>query len=437
MKIYNSLTNRKDNFQTLKPNTLTMYVCGPTVYNYIHIGNARPVVFFDVVRRYFNYLGYHVNYVSNLTDVDDRIILEASRLGITEKELTEAFIQAFKEDTKALNSLFPNDMPKATNYIKEMIEYIQTLIDTGYAYQGSDAVYFRVSNVEDYGKLSNQTIENLNIGARIEENLDKESPVDFVLWKKTTVGLNFDSPWGKGRPGWHTECAVMNRSIFEGMIDIHGGGSDLLFPHHENEMAQSEARCGHSLAKTWMHVGRLDMDNEKMSKSLGNIVLVRDLLKKYPYQSFRLMMLSHHYRQPINYSDDLMNQFHTDWERISRALKSTFIEMNVSYYEHIEYNDEAILRFKEAMDDDFNCANALTVVYDQIKAMNRTKVLEEKAMFYYTILLMLNVLGIDVSFKRLSQEQIEAYLEWQIARSEKRYQDADQIRIRLVEAGIL
>ena len=437
MKIYNSLTNQKEDFVSLKKNHLSMYVCGPTVYNYIHIGNARPVVFFDVVRRYFEYLGYQVNYVSNITDIDDKIILEAEKLKISETKLTTYFTEQFIKDTLSLGSLLPSKMPKATEYVIEMIFYINDLIEKSYAYQSGDSIYFRVNKIADYGKLSNQVLADLSVGARVDEDLKKESPHDFTLWKTTDLGLNFDSPWGRGRPGWHTECAVMNQAIFGEKIDIHGGGNDLIFPHHENEIAQSEAISNHSLAQVWMHVGRLDLANVKMSKSLGNIILVKDLLEEYEYQGFRMLILSHHYRQPINFSYELMNQFDSEWQRIKRTLKQALVEISINYYEVVEYNDLALDAFKVAMDDDFNCANAFTVIYDQIKQINKTQDLKEKARLYYTTVLMLNVLGIQTDLKRLTDEQIQDYHAWQTARREKRYQEADEIRIRLIEAGIL
>lgn len=437
MKIYNSLTNQKEDFVSQKKNHLSMYVCGPTVYNYIHIGNARPVVFFDVVRRYFEYLGYQVNYVSNITDIDDKIILEAEKLKISETKLTTYFTEQFIKDTLSLGSLLPSKMPKATEYVIEMIFYINDLIEKSYAYQSGDSIYFRVNKIADYGKLSNQVLADLSVGARVDEDLKKESPHDFTLWKTTDLGLNFDSPWGRGRPGWHTECAVMNQAIFGEKIDIHGGGNDLIFPHHENEIAQSEAISNHSLAQVWMHVGRLDLANVKMSKSLGNIILVKDLLEEYEYQGFRMLILSHHYRQPINFSYELMNQFDSEWQRIKRTLKQALVEISINYYEVVEYNDLALDAFKVAMDDDFNCANAFTVIYDQIKQINKTQDLKEKARLYYTTVLMLNVLGIQTDLKRLTDEQIQDYHAWQTAQREKRYQEADEIRIRLIEAGIL
>ncbi len=437
MNIFNSLSGKEELFTPEKPNEISMYVCGPTVYNYIHIGNARPVVFFDVVKRYFKYLGYKVTYVSNITDVDDKIIDEAQKLNIDEKVLTQTFTEAFIKDTLALGSDLPDLMPKATNYITDMIFYINDLIEKGYAYHQGDSVYFRVQKIGNYGALSKQVLENLNVGARIDVDQQKETPFDFTLWKQTQVGIAFDSPWGKGRPGWHTECAVMNHSIFNHKIDIHGGGSDLKFPHHENEMAQSCAHDNHELANTWMHVGRLDFGSEKMSKSIGNIILVKDLLENYEYQSYRLLLLSHHYRQPINYSDDLMKQFDNEWQRIKRAMKQAFVDISIQRYSTVEVNLDALEKFRQAMDDDFNISNVMTVVYEALKSMNRSKDIKEIARHYHTITLILSVLGIKMDLLPLSDEQIERYQAWQQARAEKRYSDADRIRMELVDLGLL
>jgi cysteinyl-tRNA synthetase len=437
MKLYNSLTSKKEKFETIKEGELSLYVCGPTVYNYIHIGNARPVVFFDVVKRYFSYLGYQVKYVSNITDIDDKIILEAEKLKINENDLTKVFIEAYFEDVARLGSLEPTLSPRATEYVPEIIFYIADLIAKGYAYEGEQGVYFRVLKVADYGKLSNQQIDELISGARIAENKDKENPLDFTLWKKTTLGLNYDSPWGKGRPGWHTECACMNDVIFNDLIDIHGGGSDLKFPHHENEISQAKALYNHSLARFWLHVGRLDMDQEKMSKSLGNIILVRDLLKETPYQAFRMLILAHHYRQPINYSASLMEQFNNEWERVKRALNQALLELTINSYKKINYDEILIDDFKKALNDDFNTANGLTVVFEAIKNLNKVEQLAEKAQYYYTATLLLSIFGISLDQQKLTKEQIKDYKAWQTLRKEKRYQEADEIRIRLIEAGIL
>lgn len=437
MKLYNSLTNQKEQFEPLKKKHVDMYVCGPTVYSYIHIGNARPVIFFDVVRRYFEYIGYTVNYVSNITDVDDKIIVEAHHLNMSEKELTTFFIEKFIEDNHRLNSMLPTQMPKATEYVTDMVFYINDLIEKGYAYQSGDSVYFRVEKIEDYGKLSNQILADLNVGARIEENQEKESPYDFTIWKNTDFGVNFNSPWGDGRPGWHTECSCMIDSIFKNKIDIHGGGNDLKFPHHENEIAQSEAISNHSLANVWMHVGRLDFNHTKMSKSLGNVILVKDLLEEYPYQAFRLMTLSHAYRQPIHFTYELMNQFLHEWQRIERALKLAYIDLFIAGTAVSKENEEALQIFKDAMEDDFNTPNAITVIHDQIRALNKSTKLEDKAMYYSTVVTMLRVLGIETGQKALTKQQVDDYKAWQTAREEKRYHDADRIRIRLIEQGLL
>lgn len=437
MKIYNTLKNKKEKFIPNKEKELTMYVCGPTVYNYIHIGNARPVVFFDVVYRYFSYLGYKVKYASNLTDIDDKIINEAKRLNIKEKELTTYFIEKYFEDTIKLGSIIPAITPKATEYVSDMIFYIDDLINKGYAYKSGDSVYFKVDSVKDYGKLSNQVLADLEVGARIEKDLQKENPLDFTVWKNSREGLTFTSKWGEGRPGWHTECATMINSIFNEKIDIHGGGNDLIFPHHENEIAQSEAYSNHGLANYWMHVGRLDLDSVKMSKSLGNIILVKDLLKDFEYQGFRLLILSHHYRQPINFSNELMVQFANEWQKIKRTLRQAFVEISINHYQTVLYNEFVLDDFKKAMNDDFNCANAITVIHEQIKEINKSKTIEDKAKAYYTATLMLSILGIEAEFKELTIKQIDDYHAWERAREEKRYSDADEIRIRLIEAGVL
>lgn len=303
MLIYNTYTRQKEEFKPIEENKVKMYICGPTVYNYVHIGNARPVLFFDLVHRYFNYLGYEVDYVSNVTDVDDKIINRAIEEEVTEAEIAKKYLEYFLECNQLLNALPFNKMPKVTENMEEMIDFIHALVERGYAYAVEGDVYFRIDKVREYGQLSGKRIEELEVGARIAEDSKKENPLDFVLWKKTDKGITWDSPWGAGRPGWHTECVVMIQKEFKGKIDIHGGGTDLQFPHHENEIAQSLCMHGHSIANYWMHVGRLGLNNEKMSKSLGNVINVKDLIEKIDANAFRLFMLSVHYRQPINYTE--------------------------------------------------------------------------------------------------------------------------------------
>jgi cysteinyl-tRNA synthetase len=306
-----------------------MYICGPTVYGDIHLGNARPIIFFDVLKRYLRFIGYDVLLVSNITDVDDKIIEKAKATHVSEKALTDEYTKRFIDMTLALGSILPDEMPKATAFVPHMIRYIKDLIDGNHAYVKPNGVYFRVKNVSDYGSLSKQNIEELSQGVRVTLEEEKEDPRDFTIWKTTDDGMNFDSPWAKGRPGWHTVCAVMNHEIFGAEIDIHGGGADLKFPHHENEIAQTVVHDHHHLAKYWMHVARLDLNEEKMSKSLGNIVLVKDLIEVVDPLAFRLLMINHHYRQPIHYSDDLMTQFEKEYDKIKMTLKKSFLTLSL------------------------------------------------------------------------------------------------------------
>ena len=299
LMIYNSLSNKLEEFKPINGNKVNMYVCGPTVYNYIHIGNARPVIFYDMLKRYLEFLGYDVTYASNITDVDDKIIKKAISLNKTEKEVATFYENAFFDATKMVGSKKPDLIPHATDYINEMIEFIEELLEKGYAYQADGDVFFRVSKISDYGVLSNQVSDDLESGARISVNDKKESPLDFTLWKKTTEGIQWDSPFGKGRPGWHTECVVMNHKLFGSMIDIHGGGMDLKFPHHENEIAQCEALYHNHLAKYWLHVGRLDLAGAKMSKSLGNCIYVKDLNSSKDGMILRSLILFSPYRSII------------------------------------------------------------------------------------------------------------------------------------------
>ena len=439
MKIYNSLTNKKEEFKTIKPNEVSMYVCGPTVYNYIHIGNSRPVIFFDVVKRYFEFIGYKVTYASNITDVDDKIIQKAIKENVSENEITEKYIEAYWNDVHKLGSNRPDVTPHATDFIVQMIDFINDLINKGHAYEKDGDVYFRVLSVKDYGMLSNQRTDNLESGARISVGEKKESPLDFTLWKKTNEGIMWDSPWGKGRPGWHTECVVMIDSVFNNKIDIHGGGSDLKFPHHENEIAQSIACNNHNLSNTWMHVGRLDFNNEKMSKSIGNVVWAHELLEIYPPNAFRMLILNTNYRQPINYTTELMNQFKNEYEKIERMYRQAFISLDLKDAFTKKVNDEIINQFKEYMDDDFNTANVITIIYDLAKKINgfiRNKSLE-LGIYFNTLKTILDVLGIKIEANRLSPSDKEIYLSWEEARINKDFIKADELRKVLVEKGLL
>ncbi len=436
LRIYNSLTDQIEAFNPVHKNRVSIYVCGPTVYGDIHIGNARPIIFFDVVKNYLKALDYDVTLVSNITDVDDKIIDRAFEMNVKEADLSKRYEEAFIHMTEMLGSSLPDQMPRATEYVVQMVEYIQELVDLGYAYETDTGVYFRVSKVKDYGILSNQKAEGLNQGVRIQLDQDKEDPRDFSLWKKTTLGLNFESPWGPGRPGWHTECAVMNHEIFHSEIDIHGGGSDLKFPHHENEIAQTEAHDHHHLARHWMHVGRLDMSGEKMSKSLGNIVLVKDLLQVFHPHAFRLMMLSHHYRQPIGYSEELMVQFAKEYDKIKRTLKKAYLSLSLDGVTSRDVDDESMKSFISIMNHDFNTPNVMTLIYDLLKKINKSSDAKQTAIYYQTVKRILDILGIMPRFE-LEDDVITMYRQWETARSEKNFRLADQLRTKLTERGWL
>jgi cysteinyl-tRNA synthetase len=434
LKLYNSLSQNIEPFQPIQEKKVSMYVCGPTVYGDIHIGNARPVIFFDLLKRYLTFMGYDVLYVSNITDVDDRIITKALELNLNESEVAKNYTDRFIEMTHAINSMLPDHMPKATEYVKNMVAYIQNLVDLDYAYIVSSGVYFRVTKIKNYGILSKQNIDELEEGVRITLEDKKEDPRDFTLWKFTKEGLRFPSPWGYGRPGWHTECAVMNREIFNGEIDIHGGGSDLKFPHHENEIAQACAHDHHHIAKVWMHVGRLNIDSVKMSKSIGNITLVKDIIKDYDPLAFRFFMVAQHYRQPINYSNDLMMQFSKEYDRIKRSLKKAYLTISVAKAHQAVVLSEQISKFKEIMDDDINTPNVITQIYELVKLLNKETDPYELSIIYQTIKTMLDVLGIMPTFE-ITDDMILVFKDWQQARENKDYKRADELREELSRQG--
>ena len=376
MLIYNTYTREKEEFKPIEENKVKMYICGPTVYNYIHIGNARPVLFFDLVHRYFKYLGYDVEFVSNVTDVDDKIINRAIEENITEAQVAEKYLNYFLECNQLLNALPFTSMPKVTENMNEMIQFINELVERGFAYAVDGDVYFRIDKVREYGQLSGKKIEELEVGARIAEDSKKENPLDFVLWKKTNKGITWDSPWGAGRPGWHTECVVMIDKEFNGKIDIHGGGTDLQFPHHENEIAQSLCMNGHNLANYWMHVGRLGLNNEKMSKSLGNVINVKDLIESIDPNAFRLFMLSVHYRQPINYTEENIQLAVKEWQKIKSTFDQLHLKLDLAdaldTQRKVVPEIEALMQqFTTAIEDDFNTSNAITSVYGVIKEINK------------------------------------------------------------------
>lgn len=430
LKIYNTASKKIEIFEPIHGKKVNMYVCGPTVYSDIHIGNARPVIFFDVLRNYLNYLGYDVFYVSNITDVDDKIIDAAIKRNITEKELTNVYTKAFIEATNKINSNLPNDMPKATNYIDQMINYISVLINKGFAYQTESGVYFDTSKLEQYGSISNQNKEELEESVRIENKGDKRDFRDFTLWKTTNLGISFDSPWGKGRPGWHTECAVMNHEIFKGEIDIHGGGSDLIFPHHENENIQTIAHSDHELSKYWMHVGRLDIDSEKMSKSLGNTILVKDIDEPL---AFRMLILAHHYRKPINFTHELYLEYVSLFDRIKKTLMRSNLKLGLNFDKNF-LDDEIIKKFELEMNDDVNTSNVITLILNEIKNLNKINDIMLLNKTYNSVVKILEVLNLMPEYE-LTNKIIEYNNKWQEARLNKDYQLADTYRGKLTDEG--
>lgn len=455
MKLYNTLTKQKEEFVPLEEGKVKMYVCGPTVYNFIHIGNARPMIVFDTVRRYFEYKGYDVNYVSNFTDVDDKIINKAIEEGVSAQEISERYIAECKKDMEGMNVKPATTHPLATQEICGMVEMIQTLIDKGYAYEKNGTVYFRTRQFKDYGKLSHKNLDDLRSGERsllVTGEDEKEDPLDFVLWKPKKEGEPaWESPWSDGRPGWHIECSVMSKKYLGDQIDIHAGGEDLVFPHHENEIAQSEAANGKEFARYWMHNAFLNIDNRKMSKSLGNFRTVREISEQYDLQVLRFFMLSAHYRSPLNFSAELMEASKNGLERIVNAAENLkFYLKNAQTEKLMEEEEKAfaqtdgfVATFEKAMDDDFNTADALAAVFDLVKFIN-TSAGENSSKAYLENLLKLlkkltDVLGLIVDKKEeLLDEEIENLIqERQAARKAKDFAKADAIRDELAQKGII
>ena len=455
MKIYNTLTRQKEEFVPVHPGKVGMYVCGPTVYNYIHIGNARPMIIFDTVRRYFEYKGYEVNYVSNFTDVDDKIIKKANEEGVTATEIAERYIKECKQDMEALNIKPATHQPRATEEIGGMIKMIQTLIKKGHAYEVDGTVYFKTRSFKDYGKLSKKNIDDLEAGHReikVTGEEGKEDPLDFVLWKPKKEGeIAWDSPWGEGRPGWHIECSVMAKKYLGDEIDIHAGGEDLIFPHHENEIAQSECCNDKIFAKYWMHNAFLNIDNRKMSKSLGNFRTVREISEQYDLQVLRFFMLNAHYRSPLNFSADLMEAAKNALERITDAAANLKDRKAAAQTEPatdaekelLAQAQEFVKKFEEAMDDDFNTADALAAIFELVKFAN-TNVSEASSAEFAGALLdtmvkLCDVLGLKaVKTEEILDKEIEDLIaERQEARKAKNFARADEIRDELLAKGII
>lgn len=451
MKIFNTLNNRKEDFIPIEEGKVRMYVCGPTVYNYIHIGNARPMIVFDTVRRYLEYKGYDVNYVSNFTDVDDKIIARANEEGVSAAEIAKRYTQAAIDDMNGLNVMPATTHPKATEEIDGMIDMIQTLIDKGYAYEKNGTVFYRTRKFAGYGKLSGKNLDDLEAGARIAIDDEKEDAMDFVLWKPKKEGEPYwTSPWGDGRPGWHIECSVMSNKYLGKQIDIHAGGEDLIFPHHENEIAQSEAANQTTFSNYWMHNAFLNINNHKMSKSAGNFFTVKDIAEKYPLQVLRFFMLSAHYRSPLNFSDELMQAAKNSLERILTAV------FNLSYLENsaketaYSSSDQDFKKqlasyknnFEAAMEDDFNTADAISVIFEIVRLANsylsadkpQSLITETKNL----IISLCDILGIICEQDNsLPDEDIEKLInERNQARKNKDFARADQIRDELAKKGI-
>ena len=443
MKLYNSLTLKVEELKTIKEGQVSMYVCGPTVYNHAHIGNARPIVVFDTLRRTLQAEGYEVKFVSNFTDVDDKIINKAIEEGVDERVIADRYIEAYNDVRNSLNIIPVDVTPRVTETMDEIIAFIQKLVDKGNAYVVDGDVYFSVESDPKYGELSHQKLEDLNNGARVEVGDLKKNPQDFALWKKTDKGIKWDSPWGKGRPGWHTECVVMIDKEFGGMIDIHGGGKDLKFPHHENEVAQCECVNNHHLANYWVHNGMLETKGGKMSKSLGNTQWAKDVIAQHGANLVRWFLLSGKYRDSLIYDDETFNAAKTELTKIETVIKQIEVKKQVNDITFREdRNEEKFDEFLAQMKDDLNTPNAYMVIFDTVKVLNqllRNKDIDWVSVYqnYNSLLDMLNILGIYIPQIKLSEQDIADYNKWNEAKANKDFETADKYRAILTEKGIL
>lgn len=437
MRIYNSLTDKVEEFKPINEGKVTMYVCGPTVYNYVHIGNMRPVITFDMVYKYLKYLGYDVKYASNYTDINPKITKAAETLGMTEREVADKFIKAYEEDLKNYNCSNIDYRPRVINYLDDIFNFISKLIEKDYAYVADGDVYFRVSKIKDYGILSNQSIEELISGSRVDIDEKKENPLDFALWRKTTEGETFTSPWGEGIPGWHTECVVMINKLFGDKIDIHAGGVDLKFPHHENEIAQSIALNNNYIANYWMHNGHININNVKMSKSLNNFILAKDFIKEHSANVIKLAFLSTNYRQPLNLTDKVFEEALIIDNKIKTVLKSANNELNIKNIHNIK--EEKDSTFEEYMNDDFNTPNVITLLLSLVKDLNQEIRNKGNNILTLTnkILTITNILGLSYSMPEFTEKQKETYNNWIKAREDKDFALADTLREKLIKENIL
>ena len=443
IRLYNTKTLRVQEFHPIKEGHVDMYVCGPTVYNYAHIGNARPMVVFDVLKRLFEAEGYTVTYASNFTDVDDKIIKKAADEGTTEAVIAERYIDAYQEVRKLLNTELPDITPRVTETMDEIIAFIDELMLSGHAYEANGDVYFSVDSVPTYGEISHQKLNMLEAGARIEANDQKRNPYDFALWKKTDMGIKWSSPWGEGRPGWHTECVVMINNNLGRMIDIHGGGMDLKFPHHENEAAQQEACNGNCLANYWIHNAMVNIDGIKMSKSLGNVLWAKDIVDRLGTNLTRWLMSSVHYRKELNFSDETIETARKELDHVMTPLKQADVKAAMARYVFADaYDEESYRAFLDQMDDDMNTPNAYAVIYDTVKKLNgalRQREIDFAAVGKYrnAVEKMLDILGVVVVKPEVTDEDIALFEKWNEAKKNKDFASADVYRGKLAEKGLL
>ena len=442
IRLYNSKTLAVEEFKPIKDGEVSMYVCGPTVYNYAHIGNARPMVVFDVLKRLFEAEGYRVTYVSNFTDVDDKIINKALEENVSEEVIAQRYIDAYQAVRSQLNTELPDITPRVTETMDEIIGFIEELVKSGHAYEVNGDVYFSVDSVPTYGEISHQHTDQLEAGARIEENDQKKNPYDFALWKKTEKGIKWDSPWGPGRPGWHTECVVMINNNLGSKIDIHGGGMDLRFPHHENEAAQQEALHHNALANYWVHNAMVNINGEKMSKSLGNTLWAKDVVETLGTNLTRWLMSSVHYRKELNFSDETIETARKELEKVLTPIRQADIKAALSGAELGEADEASYREFLDQMDDDMNTPNAYTVIFETIKKPNgslRQREIDWKLAGSYrnAVVKMLNVLGIEPEEVNLTEEDKELFHSWNAAKAAKDFAAADVYRAKLMEKGLI